>query len=144
MFVVVVVGCGWVGGWVSVCVVGVGPAYRRQSYRPISRSAGGLVRLHCHPFPLSVVSCRVNERKHACMQADRPGQPVIWSTLCVSHSSPLARPRIYGTPQHCIHSDGFFELDKLPKRVAVVGAGYIAGTTALLGQAGTHAAGIHP
>ena len=28
--------------------------------------------------------------------------------------------------EHAITSDGFFELDHLPKRVAVVGAGYIA------------------
>jgi pyruvate/2-oxoglutarate dehydrogenase complex dihydrolipoamide dehydrogenase (E3) component len=28
--------------------------------------------------------------------------------------------------QHAIDSDGFFRLDSLPKRVAVVGAGYIA------------------
>lgn len=28
--------------------------------------------------------------------------------------------------QHCINSDGFFEIDRLPKRVAVIGAGYIA------------------
>jgi glutathione reductase (NADPH) len=30
--------------------------------------------------------------------------------------------------QHCIDSDGFFQLEHLPKRVAIVGAGYIAGT----------------
>ena len=34
-------------------------------------------------------------------------------------------PHIPGV-EHCIHSDGFFALDHLPKRVAVVGAGYIA------------------
>lgn len=28
--------------------------------------------------------------------------------------------------EHCIDSDGFFELEQLPKKVAVVGAGYIA------------------
>jgi glutathione reductase (NADPH) len=28
--------------------------------------------------------------------------------------------------QHCIDSNGFFALEQLPKRVAVVGAGYIA------------------
>ncbi|KAM3569775.1 hypothetical protein VYU27_008139 [Nannochloropsis oceanica] len=34
-------------------------------------------------------------------------------------------PQIPGV-DHCIHSDGFFALEEMPKRVAVVGAGYIA------------------
>lgn len=34
-------------------------------------------------------------------------------------------PNIPGK-EHCIDSDGFFELEQLPKKVAVVGAGYIA------------------
>jgi glutathione reductase (NADPH) len=34
-------------------------------------------------------------------------------------------PKMPGV-EHCIHSDGFFALEELPKRVAVVGAGYIA------------------
>lgn len=34
-------------------------------------------------------------------------------------------PEIPGR-EHCIDSDGFFALETLPKRVAVVGAGYIA------------------
>lgn len=34
-------------------------------------------------------------------------------------------PEIPGK-EHCIDSDGFFELEDLPKKVAVVGAGYIA------------------
>jgi glutathione reductase (NADPH) len=34
-------------------------------------------------------------------------------------------PRISGI-EHAMDSDGFFRLDKLPKKVAVVGAGYIA------------------
>lgn len=36
-----------------------------------------------------------------------------------------AMPDIPGA-EHCIDSDGFFELEELPKKVAVVGAGYIA------------------
>lgn len=31
-----------------------------------------------------------------------------------------------GVAEHCITSDGFFELESLPKKVVVVGAGYIA------------------
>lgn len=33
-------------------------------------------------------------------------------------------PRIQGL-EHCISSDGFFDLEHLPKKVAIVGAGYI-------------------
>jgi len=42
--------------------------------------------------------------------------------------APGGRPVVPGLPgaEHGITSDGFFELDHLPKRVAVVGAGYIA------------------
>jgi len=38
------------------------------------------------------------------------------------------RPRMPSIPgiEHGINSDGFFELEKIPKRVAVVGSGYIA------------------
>ncbi|TMW58423.1 hypothetical protein Poli38472_009982 [Pythium oligandrum] len=38
------------------------------------------------------------------------------------------KPHIPDIPgkEHCIDSDGFFELEELPKKVAVVGAGYIA------------------
>ena len=31
-----------------------------------------------------------------------------------------------GIEEHCISSDGFFELEELPKVAVVVGAGYIA------------------
>merc|ERR1712127_735195 len=35
-------------------------------------------------------------------------------------------PEGVGIEEHCISSDGFFEMEVLPKTVAVVGAGYIA------------------
>ena len=31
-----------------------------------------------------------------------------------------------GVEEHCISSDGFFEMEELPKAAVVVGAGYIA------------------
>lgn len=31
-----------------------------------------------------------------------------------------------GIEEHCISSDGFFELEELPRKAAVIGAGYIA------------------
>jgi len=34
--------------------------------------------------------------------------------------------KISGAAEHCITSDGFFDLEDMPKKVAVVGAGYIA------------------
>ena len=37
-----------------------------------------------------------------------------------------AGPRWCAGSEHVITSDGFFELEHLPKRVAVIGAGYIA------------------
>ena len=46
--------------------------------------------------------------------------------LITTGGAPLIPPDVPGAQEYGIDSDGFFELESLPKKVAVVGAGYIA------------------
>jgi glutathione reductase (NADPH) len=53
------------------------------------------------------------------------GETITADHILIATGGRPSRPNIPGA-EYGINSDGFFELDALPKRVAVVGAGYIA------------------
>lgn len=53
------------------------------------------------------------------------GEKITADHILIATGGRPAIPSIPGA-EHGINSDGFFELDAMPKRVAVVGAGYIA------------------
>lgn len=53
------------------------------------------------------------------------GETITAAHILIATGGRPSRPNIPGA-EYGINSDGFFELDALPKRVAVVGAGYIA------------------
>lgn len=53
------------------------------------------------------------------------GEIITADHILIATGGRPSRPNIPGA-EYGINSDGFFELDALPKRVAVVGAGYIA------------------
>lgn len=53
------------------------------------------------------------------------GETITADRILIATGGRPSRPNIPGA-EYGINSDGFFELDALPKRVAVVGAGYIA------------------
>ncbi|MDP8032752.1 glutathione-disulfide reductase [Pasteurella atlantica] len=53
------------------------------------------------------------------------GEQITADHILIATGGRPTRPNIKGA-EHGIDSNGFFELTKLPKRVAVVGAGYIA------------------
>lgn len=53
------------------------------------------------------------------------GETITADHILIATGGRPSRPNIPGA-KYGINSDGFFELDALPKRVAVVGAGYIA------------------
>ncbi|MGC6232489.1 glutathione-disulfide reductase [Hafnia paralvei] len=53
------------------------------------------------------------------------GETITANHILIATGGRPSRPNIPGA-EYGINSDGFFELDALPKRVAVVGAGYIA------------------
>lgn len=53
------------------------------------------------------------------------GETITADHILIATGGRPSRPNIPGA-EYGINSDGFFELDVLPKRVAVVGAGYIA------------------
>jgi len=53
------------------------------------------------------------------------GETITADHILIATGGRPSRPNIPGA-EYGINSDGFFELDTLPKRVAVVGAGYIA------------------
>ena len=55
------------------------------------------------------------------MKARYTGEKIVIATGGRPHF-----PAGEGIEEHCISSDGFFELEELPKVVVVVGAGYIA------------------
>lgn len=46
--------------------------------------------------------------------------------IAVGGAPSLPEDEVEGVKEHCITSDGFFQLDQLPKSACVVGAGYIA------------------
>ncbi|MEG2041358.1 MAG: glutathione-disulfide reductase, partial [Hafnia sp.] len=53
------------------------------------------------------------------------GETITADHILIATGGRPSRPNIPGA-EYGINSDGFFELDALPKRIAVVGAGYIA------------------
>lgn len=53
------------------------------------------------------------------------GEKITADHILIATGGQATRPTIPGAEQG-INSDGFFKLDEIPKRVAVVGAGYIA------------------
>lgn len=61
----------------------------------------------------------------AVLQADGTTKTVSAKKVCLAPGGIPMMPDIPGI-KHTINSDGFFELEEQPKKVAVVGAGYIA------------------
>jgi glutathione reductase (NADPH) len=60
-----------------------------------------------------------------CQNVEVNGETITADHILIATGGRPSHPNIPGV-EYGIDSDGFFELPALPKRVAVVGAGYIA------------------
>ncbi|KAJ0412327.1 hypothetical protein ATCC90586_009517 [Pythium insidiosum] len=68
---------------------------------------------------------RGQARFNAAGNVEVDGKELVGKNVLIAVGGRPFIPDIPGK-EHCIDSDGFFELEELPKKVAVVGAGYIA------------------